>query len=169
MEVLKDLVDILRKAGCPENVIRHCIAVCNKALEIASRCKISVDKELILVGALLHDIGRSRTHGIEHGVVGAEIARNFGFDERIIRIIERHIGAGIPKEEAERLGLPPRDYVPETIEEKIVAYADNLTKGEEYITFEEALEEFKRRLGDNHPAIERFIRLHKELQNLQCF
>ncbi len=166
MTKLKDLVKILKKVGCPENVIKHSIAVYNKALEIARKSKIPVDIELIQIGALLHDIGRSRTHGIDHGVVGAEIAKALGYDERVIRIIERHIGAGIPKEEAEKLGLPSKDYMPETIEEKIVAYADNLTLGNKYITFKEALEEFKRRLGNNHAAIKRFIKLHDEIMRI---
>jgi hypothetical protein len=35
--------------------------------------------------------------------------------------VERHIGAGIPATEAERLGLPKRGYLPQIFEEKIVS------------------------------------------------
>ena len=39
---------------------------------------------------------------------------------------ERHTGAGIGKEEIKRLGLPLpyEDFLPETIEEKVICYAD---------------------------------------------
>lgn len=110
-------IEILKKAGCSERVIEHCVAVCKKAVEIASKID-GVDLELVRIGALLHDIGRSKTHGVEHGVVGGKIARELGFSDKIVRIIERHVGAGIPKEEAIKLGLPPKDYIPETLEEK---------------------------------------------------
>jgi len=155
-------IEILKKAGCSERVIKHCVAVCKKAVEIASKID-GADLELVRIGALLHDIGRSKTHGVEHGVVGGKIARELGFSDKVVRIIERHVGAGIPKEEAIKLGLPPKDYIPETLEEKIVAYADNLTNGTKHISFEEFLRKLKKRLGNNHAAIERAIRLHREL------
>ena len=61
---------------------------------------IQIDIDAVFVGALLHDIGRSKTHGIGHAVAGARIALENGLDEKLVKIIERHIGAGIPKEEA---------------------------------------------------------------------
>jgi len=182
-----ECVEILRKVGCSEEVIRHCIAVAELALEIArlrnskrrrsrssegeceaeeeskGRGNEEVDEELVFRGALLHDIGRSRTHGIKHAYVGAEIARSLGLDERIVRIIERHIGAGIPAEEAKNLGLPAKDFIPETIEEKIVACADNLIAHDRRMSIEEALKEFKEKLGAEHPAVERAKKLYEEV------
>jgi uncharacterized protein len=161
------MIDIatLVKLRCSEDVIEHCITVSNKALEIANSVKVKVDKDLIKHGALFHDIGRCKTHGVEHALVGAEMARKLGLQEEIARIIERHIGAGITAEEAKKLGLPSKDYCPKTREEKIVAYADNLTLGSLCITFEESLKEFKRILGENHSSIKRFIELHEEIQS----
>lgn len=160
----KKEIEILKRAGCSDRVIEHILAVKRVALRIADESSIPVDRELVRMGALLHDIGRARTHGIEHAVVGAEMAREMGMDERIARIIERHIGAGITADEARALGLPDKDYVPQTPEEKIVAYADNLIKGNRETGFEEALEEFKSIPGIGKPAIERFIRLHEEIE-----
>lgn len=159
----KKEIEILKRAGCSDRVIEHILAVKRVALRIADESSIPVDRELVRMGALMHDIGRARTHGIEHAVVGAEMAREMGMDERIARIIERHIGAGITADEARALGLPDKDYVPQTPEEKIVAYADNLIKGNRETGFEEALEEFKSIPGIGKPAIERFIRLHEEI------
>ncbi|GBE31797.1 tRNA 2'-O-methylase [bacterium BMS3Bbin05] len=154
----------LKEAGCAENVIRHCIAVTEKALEIAKMVNVPVDKELIKKGGINHDIGRSVTHGIDHAVAGAGIAKSMGLREEVVRIIERHIGAGITRDEAISLGLPPKDYIPETPEEIIVAYADNLAKGDVMGEFDEALMSFSERLGDGHPAVERFIKMHKLIQ-----
>ena len=48
---------------------------------------------------------------------------------KYVNITLKHIGAGIPSDEAEILELPPGDYMPCTLEEKIVAHADNLING----------------------------------------
>jgi uncharacterized protein len=156
--------ELLRKAGCPENVIRHAEAVTRLALRIAAEVRINLDTSLIRKGALLHDIGRSRTHGIAHALEGVRIAREMGLDGPVIGIIRNHIGAGISRDEARVLGLPEDDYMPATPEEKIVACADNLIMGEQEVSFETALERFREMLGEGHPAVERFIRLHEEIE-----
>ena len=154
---------------CPENVVNHCIAVSEYAYELALAIKnrgYEVDVELVKLGGLLHDIGRSKTHGIEHGVVGAEILRELGFDEKLALIAERHIGAGITKEEAIELGLPPKDYIPITLEEKIVAHADNLIFGTKRVEINDVIKKFEKKLGRNHPSIKRIILLNDEINNL---
>lgn len=105
----KKEISLLKEAGCSDKVIEHVIAVTKAALSIADEIRMPVDKELIRLGSLLHDIGRARTNGIQHAVVGAQMAAELGMDKRIVRIIERHIGAGIPADEARVLGLPDKD------------------------------------------------------------
>lgn len=159
-------LNLLRKVGCSQEVMEHVTFVSQVALEIASKCGrngVKVNKDLVEIGALLHDLGRSKTHGIRHAVVGAEIAREKGLPPNLVRIIENHIGAGIPQEEAEKLNLPPKDYLQTSTEEKIVAYADKMTKGQRRISFEEAVNDLTNSLGQTHPAIERFRRLHTEI------
>ncbi len=78
---------------------------------------------------MLHDIGRARTHAIDHGQVGAAIARGLGVPPEVARIIECHIGAGLTADECSLLRLIPRDCIPRTMEEKIVAHADNMVEG----------------------------------------
>ncbi len=155
-------IELLREEGCPENVIAHCIAVCKRAQEIAMNFP-NADKELIKTGALLHDIGRSRTHGIKHAVVGAELARQHGYSDEVVNIIERHIGVGITKEDAEKLNLPIKSYVPETIEEKIVAHADNLLHGTERVDTEYVIKKWKKRMDSPNDSIERLLKLDYEL------
>lgn len=155
-------LELLEKENTPENVIDHCKAVCRKAMKIASNFE-DADKDLIRKGALLHDIGRSKTHGITHAIEGVRIARKYGYSEDVLNIIERHIGAGITEEEAVKLGLPKKSYIPQTIEEKIVAHADNLVSGSEEVDMEFVIEKWKRRIKDADDSIERFIELDNEL------
>jgi uncharacterized protein len=155
---------VLITAGCSKDVVAHCIAVSTIAVSLAGRVKVPLDRELVRQGGLLHDIGRARTHGIDHAVAGVAIARELGFSERLVLIIERHIGAGITAAEAVRLGIPQKDYLPLTVEEKIVSYADNLTNGIREMLFYEALDRFKNILGPDHEGVELFIKQHHEIQ-----
>jgi uncharacterized protein len=157
--------DVLINAGCSPDVVEHSVAVTKTAMSLAGRIKMPVDHEMIRQGALFHDIGRVRTHGIGHAIAGAEMARKLGFSKQLELIIERHIGAGISAIEAERLGLPRKDYLPMTYEEKIVSYADNLTNGDRMMLFYEALDRFKNILGPDHEGVELFIKQHHEIQS----
>jgi uncharacterized protein len=120
---------LLKEVGCPGNVVDHCVAVSETGVALAKNVQADhpVDIHLVEIGGLLHDIGRAVTHGIDHGIVGAELLRERGINGPLQRICECHVCAGIPKEVAAEIGLPPRDFVPETLEEKIVCHADNLT------------------------------------------
>lgn len=85
---------------------------------------------------MLHDIGifKCNAAGIQcfgtepyicHGRIGAELLRSEGFP-RHARVCERHTGAGITKAQiiAQNLPLPQQDFLPETMEEKVICYAD---------------------------------------------
>jgi len=130
-------VFFLRLAGCSDDVIAHCMAVCSLALYFCE--KSGADRELVKWGAMLHDIGRARTHGLDHGQIGADMCREMGIAEDIARIVECHIGAGLTAEECSREGLKEINCVPSTLEEKIVAHADNLIRGTDEISLEERL------------------------------
>ena len=153
---------LLEKENTPPNVISHCEAVYRKAMKIAANFD-NADTDLIRKGALLHDIGRSRTHGITHAIEGVEIAKEYGYSEDVLNIIERHIGAGITAEEAVKLGLPEKSYLPQTLEEKIVAHADNLISGSEEVDIDFVIEKWKRRIDDPDDNIKRLIELNDEL------
>ena len=120
------------------------------------------------MGALLHDIGRSLSHSIDHGIKGGEILRKYKFSNELVLIAERHIGAGIPKDEAIEMGLPPRDYIPITLEEKLVAHCDNLISGIKRVDITYTTNKLKKRLliSNNHPIILRILRLNNEINSL---
>jgi len=165
----EEAINYLLKSGCSKRVIRHCETVEKLALKIAEACQrkgLNVNVQLVQIGALLHDIGRSKTHEVDHIVAGAEIAKTLGLPNPIICIIERHIGGGIPKEEAENLGLPPKDYIPQTLEEKIVSYADKLVEGSREVPITRTVRNFSKKHGKNHPAIQRILKLQEEFTHL---
>lgn len=154
-ECLRMLVD----NGCSDDVIEHCKAVAHLAVRIARRC--GADYELVEAGALLHDLGRSRTHGMAHAVEGAKMASSMKLPPALAKVIERHIGGGISRAEAKRLGLPQKDYTPRTLEEMVVAHADNLISGTRRTTVAESVSQLVRN-GMEEPAA-RVLNLHKEL------
>ena len=152
-------IELLKENGCSRGVINHSKAVRDLAELIAEKSK--ADIKLVEVGALLHDIGRCKTHGVKHGVEGAKLAKKNNLPIRIVNIIERHVGAGIPKDEAVKLGLPAKNYLPQTLEEKIVAHSDNLIeKGKKQVIEKEVEKALKK--GQKKHA-ERLIKLHNEL------
>lgn len=153
---------ILKQEETPENVIEHSKAVYKKAMVIAANFK-NADNDLIKKGALLHDIGRSKTHGISHAVEGAKIVKQYGYPEEVQNIVERHIGAGITEEESVKLGLPKKSYIPQTIEEKIVAHADNLLSGTKDVDIDFDIAKWKRKIDKPEENIKRLIELDNEL------
>ena len=130
--------DLLRREGCSDKVIVHCRAVRDCACRYAARNPESVFS-LVERGAMLHDIGRSRTHDIRHAQRGADIIRSMNLGEDIARIVECHTGAGLTADECTLLRLSPRDCMPRTTEEKIVTHADNLSAGKERVTIHEGI------------------------------
>ena len=155
-------IELLKRLNCPFHLIEHSVAVCKKAVELSSSFD-SIDLELVKTGAMLHDIGRCRTNNIDHAIVGAKMLKELGFSDKVSNIALRHIGAGIPKEEAKLLGLPPKDYIPLTLEEKIVAHADNLVHWNKEVDIDFVIKKWKEKLGENHPSIPRLIELHREI------
>ncbi|MGB9939798.1 HD domain-containing protein [Methanosarcina sp.] len=168
MTTRAEAIKLLEETGCTPNVIEHCEEVASLAVEIANKAKTAghnVNSELVEIGALLHDFGRCRTHKITHAIEGYRLARAREIEPEISEIIKRHIGAGISKEEAERLGLPEDDYFPRSLEEKIVAHADNLVKGTSRITIAERTALMrKQEVPEN--IIQRVNKLAEEIEGL---
>ncbi|MCM1292346.1 MAG: HD domain-containing protein [Bacteroides sp.] len=117
--------------------MKHCGAVADKALAIARRNNLTLPEEQIEAAAMLHDIGIFLTdapgiecHGVEpyiaHGVLGYILLLNDGVDEAIASVALRHTGSGLTAEEivSARLPLPPADYCPRTLLERLICYAD---------------------------------------------
>jgi len=161
-----EAIDILVKTGCAKRVIDHCKTVAKFSVKVAKAFQgknVDINIQLVEISGLLHDIGRSKTHTVDHGFIGGEIARSLDLPQSVVKAIERHVGGGIPKEEAKRLGWPARSYLPLAWEEKIVCYADKRVEGMRTVPIRQALGSYVARLGRNHPAIDRIKKLHEEI------
>lgn len=115
--------------GMDGSLMEHTMAVLDRTLELHERW--GGDLKLLIAGAMLHDIGRTVTHDVDHGVEGAKLVKEQGWHDEIENIVKKHIGGGITKEEAVEQGLPPKDYVPKTLEEKLICLADKTAGGRE--------------------------------------
>ena len=181
-----DALQLHFKLGSDPSLLFHCLHVVKVAKQILEQLPptVLVDRDLVLIGALLHDIGRNRTQGIGHAVAGSEIILEVfpvnNFTNDLAKIIASHIGGGIPKEEAKELGLPEKDFIPETIEERIVCYADKMVdytfnksssnyEIKKWFTFSSVDNEINKlasKLGKNHPAINRLRQLESNLVSM---
>lgn len=137
---------IIQKYYAPNSALYHILAVhsmlvANRALEIARayqarNAETQLDFKFIEEAALLHDIGIYQCDApsiycfgkepyIKHGIIGREILEKEGLPRHAL-VCERHTGAGLTREDviAQKLPLPLRDYVPLSLEEKIICLAD---------------------------------------------
>lgn len=174
----KDDIELLRKAGVSEDDVTHSVHVAEKALEIARRIgRSDIDQELVGRGALFHDLGKCKTHAMEHGKLGAELGKQLGLPEAITAIMEKHIRGGLTEPEAKELCLPIKDYTLRRLEERIVIYADRLvdiiydgvvtlkSELESETRFEEILKTIPK-YGKNDITLERYLGYHREIQGL---
>ena len=150
-------------------LLTHSRSVADKALQIARRHpELHADEHFLEEAAMLHDIGIIRCHApgihcfgtesyICHGRIGAELLREEGYP-RHARVCERHTGAGLSADDISRqqLPLPAYDFLPESVEEQIICYADKFfskTHLDEEKTFEQAR---KSLMKFGEPGLNRF-------------
>jgi len=148
--------ELMDERNMDKGLMKHTIDVLERTLEIHEQ--FGGNLKLLIAGALLHDIGRTVTHGVEHGIEGGRIVREQGWEDELARIVERHIGGGITREEAEEQGLPARSFLPETLEEKIICHADNTAGGKE--RFNDLIDRTKK--AGYHDSVKRMKELAKE-------
>ena len=160
----EEAVALHRKHGSDERIIRHCETVSAVAKVLAdefNRKGIRVDTRAVVAAAMLHDIGRSRSQTVRHGVEGSELIEREGVDREVVEIVRKHVGAGIDAREAERLGLPGLDYVPRTLEERIVCFSDKMVDSDRVRPFDKEVQRFT---AKNHD-VARLLALKKRLQD----
>lgn len=155
--------------------LRHCRSVADLALDINRTKALGLDPGIIETAAMLHDLGIFMTdadgilcHGtqpyIRHGIIGARLIRENGLPEIYARVAERHTGAGISTEDivAMNLPLPPGDYMPHTLLERLVCYADKFFSKSGDMK-EKPLERVRLSMAKHSPeTVTRFEALHKE-------
>jgi len=170
-------IDLLRSQGMNGEDLAHSIAVAELALDIAARMNVPLDRELVARGALFHDLGKVKTHAIEHGRIGAELGASLGLPPEVCAVMEKHIRGGLTGPEAEEFGLPAKDYTLHRLEERVIIYADRLvdiiTEGKVPLRdprdaeerFEQILREYPK-YGKNEITMARYFGYHREIQGL---
>ena len=158
-----ECIELLLEAGCKRRVVIHCCTVEGVAKEIVSRVK-GADPDLVAAGALLHDIGRSVDHSIMHAYIGSQIVQAHGLPQSIVDIVRKHTGAGLDAEDVEELGLPDADYMPRTLEEKIVAHADNMVSDNKVVKHSHSSDKLRNKGAER--GADRIDALHAELSAL---
>lgn len=126
-----------QKSKVRDILLTHSECVARKALQIADKHpELKLDRDFIREAAMLHDIGIVKCDApgiqcfgaepyIKHGVIGADMLRRAGYPKHA-RVCERHTGAGIALQDVidQHLPLPHQDFLPETMEEQVICYAD---------------------------------------------
>ena len=168
----EEAIKLLKRLNVQPSIIHHMMAVSRKATKIAENiANVKINLQLVKIGALLHDIGRSVTHGFNHGIIGADIIRNLGYSEDLARIAEIHILGGLSIEDAKAFGLPPKDYQPRTLEEKIVCLADKYFTGTKEVSIEERFQHWIDKWGKTKflmKHLNKVENLEDEIMHLIC-
>ena len=155
-------------------VLIHSECVARKALICADKRNLPVDRELVLNGAMLHDIGVVKCYApdinangplpyIQHGVEGQKILQLYGltmFD----KVCERHTGSGITAIEIkqQQLPLPHRDMLPVSLLEKLICYADKFYSKGGDLEREKSIPEIEKQLERfGESSLKRFKELHQ--------
>jgi len=158
-----------------ELVLTHSRCVTRKALRCMEGRGIGLDTEFMLQAAMLHDIGvvccdatSIYCHGsqpyIRHGISGADILRNEGLPRHAL-VCERHTGAGLTLEDilAGNLPLPHRDFLPQSVEERLICYADKFYSKSSTPELEKPFDRVLRSVGKfGEGSRQRFLVLHSE-------
>lgn len=160
-----------------EILVRHSGAIAEKAKRVVENAGMEdrVDMQFLEDAAMLHDIGIIRTNApgiycfgelpyICHGTEGKKILDDWGLDERYGHVCERHTGSGLTEEEIieQNLPLPHRDFLPETLEEKVICYADKFFSKSKDLEREKTLEEVEKSMArHSRSSLERFRSLHR--------
>jgi putative nucleotidyltransferase with HDIG domain len=117
---------------------------------------MSVDRDVVIAGALLHDITKTRSIKTKekHAVSGGALLRELGFP-RIAEIVEEHV---IIRD----LNL---EGVPE--EKEIVYYADKRVTHEKIVTLEERVQDLLERYGKTEEIRNQILQNMKHVVDIE--
>lgn len=136
----------------------HCRQVAKVAVALARALGSGVDAELAEVQALLHDIGRSRTHGPLHGWTGFVLVRAHG-DALAARGCLTHWLKGRERGELLRGGKLAPGFVerafaaleetPWSLQDSVMSLADSCVMNTTIVPLDERHADLLRRYGDS--------------------
>jgi uncharacterized protein len=157
-------------------LLLHSRQVADRCLKIVrEHSELPVDVQFLEEAAMLHDIGirwchapsihcYGEEHYIRHGLIGGRLLREEGY-ERHARVCERHTGTGLRTVPMSKDGKPLLEpelvengfFVPETLEEQLVCYADKFyskSRPDRVLTVVEAAQSLEK---FGHDGVEVFL------------
>jgi uncharacterized protein len=121
------------------NIVEHSIQVMHVSLAITDNLKngVAVNRDLVIAGALLHDITKTRALKTKerHDLSGGDLLREMGFTS-IAEIVEQHIVFQ---------NLNPQGRLEER---EIIYYADKRVMHDKIVTIEERVHDLIQRYGN---------------------
>lgn len=147
----KESTKLLAAYGQGAGWTKHCFAVAEAAVKVGDVLAKhrTVDRSFLWSAALLHDIGRHVTHDpLRHGVEGYNLLKALGHEKEAF-ICASHLLFGLDSAEASHFGLPAQDFVPSTIEEKLVPLVDYLIEYDQPTTLERRFASLRARNREN--------------------
>lgn len=174
---VKEIIEKYYTPGTPlyDTLMVHSEMVARKVMEIVRRRNLEVDLDFAVEAALLHDIGivccdapgihcHGALHYICHGTEGSRMLQAEGLPRHAL-VCERHTGSGLTAAEIEEQGLPipVRDMLPQSIEERLVCYADKFYSKGGDLRAEKPIDKVIRSMAKFGDApLARFMQLHHE-------
>lgn len=144
--------ELMARYAMLPNIVLHSVQVMHVALALTDNLAdgVSINRDAVIAGALLHDITKTRSLQTKekHAASGGALLRELGFP-MIARIVEQHVVITDVN-----LAGPPE-------EKEIVYYADKRVMHDKIVTLEERVQDLLIRYGKTE-AIHNQI-----LQNLQ--
>jgi len=164
----EEAYDILDKYGNDAPWIKHCLAVSSLANYFANifATRHPVNIDFIRTAALLHDIGRFKTHHpIMHGVEGYNLLTELGYVKEAF-ICASHILYGLSSSEAEQYGLPNNDFIPISFEERLIPLVDFLVEHDRPVLLRERFENLRNRNRNNHIFLLKLNKAEQKAESL---
>ncbi|HOW82804.1 MAG TPA: HDIG domain-containing protein [Spirochaetota bacterium] len=132
---------IMKRHCMLPNIIDHSVQVMNVSLAIIGslRAGVSIDRNLVVSAALLHDITKTKsiqTGELRHDLTGGTLLRSMGYP-RIAEIIESHVVfAGFDRDGALE-------------EREIIYYSDKRVMHDRIVSIDERVHDLVERYGTN--------------------
>ncbi|MBW1648508.1 MAG: HDIG domain-containing protein [Deltaproteobacteria bacterium] len=156
----QEAIALLSKYARGADWTKHCLAVAEATIKVGHVLakNRSIDCSFIWSAALLHDIGRYMTHDpLLHGVEGYKLLSMLGHEKEAY-VCASHILFGLNAAEARQLGLPNHDFLPRTIEEKLVPLVDYLIEYDQPTTLDRRFSSLRERNCGNTFFVDRLDR-----------
>ena len=149
-------LELLKAYGTPERVVRHCIAVTDTAVAIATELNkhgYSLNIELVTGAGIIHDIARVED---DHEKVGAEYAMSIGLEEEAA-IIRTH------------MRYPYFNKIEEVNETDMVCLADRTVKEDQYVGIDERIEYIINKARAAGASEEHIAKINKKREETRQF